>query len=521
MENLNQQLNEQIVAKETAKKEVDRLNHELEAIIAEKTAALVKANQDLKASNQFGKQLTDLTPNILYIYDVVKQQNIYCNPFVSELLGYNPEELQKFKDGLLDELIHPEDLSLLKQHFKDCLSLGKDRYLEVEYRIKSHSGQWHWLHDKNAIFSRNVDGAPEQILGIAQDITQAKKERAQIQELNYKLESQVAVLKMRDRARIKLAKLTEFIQACTSLDEAQIIIADLLKPLFEHSAGTVYLVSDSKDIFRAIATWNDSHSSISFEPKECWAIRRGDLHVSDSNAIDLFCAHIDREKGLTPRLCLPMIAKGETIGMLHLSFFKLKAIAKPIQDLAETVAQNLALSFANLKLQQKLRYQSLRDPLTGLYNRRYLQESLEKELDRADRRQQPISVMMLDVDHFKRFNDVYGHAAGDLVLKQVGAYILSTVRQYDIACRYGGEELIIVMPDANIENAMCCAERIRIGIKNLKLKHEQKWLDSISISIGVAGYDNNNSDAESLIKAADKALYQAKKSGRNCVKQAQ
>ena len=518
LEDLNQQLNEQIIAKETAKQEVDRLNQELEVRVADKTAALVKANQDLQTSDRFSKQLTDLTPNILYIYDLVTSKNVYCNPFISELLGYSPKELQQFKDGLLDELIHPEDLPHLKQHFQNCLLLEKDRYLEVEYRIKSHSGQWHWLHDKNAIFSRNSNGEPEQILGIAQDVTQAKKARTQTQELNQKLEEQIAVLEMRDSARVKLAKLTEFIQACTSLDEAKKVIGDLLKPLFEHSMGAVYLVNDSKDLFTAIAVWGDSQSYTSFEPNECWAIRKGNIHISHPDTKNLFCAHIDKEKGLTPRLCLPMIARGETIGMLYLSFCDLTAITKPIQDQAETVAQNLALSFANLKLQQKLRYQSLRDPLTGLYNRRYLQESLEKELDRARRKQQPVSVMMLDVDRFKHFNDFYGHAVGDLVLNQVGAYILSAIRQYDIACRYGGEELIIVMPDSDIENAVQGAERIRMGIENLKLKHEKKPLDSITVSIGVACFNNNNSDADSLIQAADKALYIAKKSGRNCVK---
>ena len=323
---------------------------------------------------------------------------------------------------------------------------------------------------------------------------------------------------MRDRASHKLAKLNEFVQVCTSLEEAQQVIADLLKPLFFDSAGVVYLASENKDILEAIATWGDSYSHEHFEPKECWAIRRGDIHISDPDASNLFCSHIVKEK-LTPRLCLPMIARGETIGMLHLNFSNAKTIDRSTQDLAETVAQNLALSFANLKLQQKLRYQSLRDPLTGLYNRRYLQEAFEKELERASRKQQSVSVMMLDVDYFKRFNDVYGHAAGDLVLSKVGAYISSTIRQYDIACRYGGEELIIVMPDVDIDNAILCAERIRTGIKNMHLKHDNRQLDSISISIGIACYPDNGSDAEGLIRAADKALYQAKESGRDCVRQ--
>jgi len=515
---LNQQLNEQILAKEAAKEQVDRLNQELEARVEEKTAALVKVNQDLQTSTQFRRQITDLTPNILYIFDLVTQKNVYCNPFITELLGYIPKELHKIQNVLINKLIHSEDLPLLKNHFDKCTLLEDEEYLEVEYRIKSSSGKWHWLHDKNAVFSRDSDGKVKQILGIAQDITQAKRDRLQTDKLNQKLEEQIKVLRIRDLARSKLAKLNEFVQVCTGLDEAQKVIADLLKPLFPNSAGTIYLTSDSEKVLEAIATWEDSHSHDLFEPQECWAIRRGDIHFSDPSASNLFCSHIDGGQKLSPHLCLPMIARGETIGMLHLCFADVKTIDRSTQDLAETVAQNLALSFANLRLQERLRYQSLRDPLTGLYNRRYLQGSFEKEIERANRQQLCISVMMLDIDHFKRFNDVYGHAAGDLVLSQVGAFILSVIRQYDIACRYGGEELIVVMPDANIANAVLCAERIRTGIGNMHLKHESRQLDSISISIGVACFPEHGSDAESLIRVADKALYQAKESGRDCVK---
>ena len=212
-----------------------------------------------------------------------------------------------------------------------------------------------------------------------------------------------------------------------------------------------------------------------------------------------------------------MIAKGETIGVLYLQLLKREQISQSTQDLAETIAQNLALAFANLKLQEKLRYQSLRDPLTGLYNRRYLQEALAKEIDRAHRKQQFVSVIMLDVDHFKQFNDIHGHSAGDLVLSKIGAYLLSETREYDVTCRHGGEEFIIVMPDASIENSILRAEKIREGIKQLRLEYEGKKLEPISVSIGVSCFPDDSINADCLIRAADKALYQAKEKGRDCV----
>ncbi|MDJ0592401.1 MAG: diguanylate cyclase [Pleurocapsa sp. MO_226.B13] len=515
--NLNKQLTKQIVAKKNAQQEIYQLNQELEQRVNEKTAALVQVNQDLQQSTLFREKLTDLAPNILYIYDLTTNRNIYCNPFITELLGYTPSELQKFQDRLIDELIHPEDIAAVKQHFNDCLFLEDDKYLEIEYRIKDTRGQWHWLHDKNAVFARNKNGKPEQILGIAQDITQTKKIQTQTKELTQKLEEQILVLETTNQARIKLAEMNEFIQACVNLEEAQTVVTDLLKPLFPNTDGVVYTMSNSKNTIEAIAFWGIDNYEDHFDPKECWAIRRGNPHLAHPSTPRLYCSHLDTTAELSPSLCIPMIARGETIGMLHLRFNNTETISQPNQDLAVTVAQNLAISFANLKLQEKLRFQSLRDPLTGLYNRRYLREALKREIDRAYRKQQFVSVIMLDIDHFKRFNDVYGHSAGDLVLSTVGAYLLNQIRQYDLACRYGGEELVIVMPDASIEVTILRAEEIRAGIKKLELEHEGKKLESISVSIGVSCFPDDSTDPEKLIRAADKALYKAKEQGRDCV----
>lgn len=507
---LNKQLSEEMTAKDLVRQQLNELNQELEQRVSRKTADLTRVNQALQDSIEFREKITEQIPNILYIYDLAEQRNIYCNPYISELLGYTPQQLQKFKDAVLDELIHPDDLQLLQQHFNKCLMLKGDRSLEIEYRIKSSTGEWYWLHDKNTIFSRDSHGKSQQILGIARDISQTK-------ELDRQLKKQISDLTKTNQARVKMAEVNEFLQVCTNLEEAQAVIADLLKPLFPETHGAIYLVKNSKNLLDRIVQWGDSHSESSFEPSECWAIRRGHPHQVYSNTPGLYCSHIDNTADSNTTLCLPMIAKGETIGMLYLRFIHSLTISKSIQNIAETVAQNIAMSVVNLKLQEKLRYQSLRDPLTGLYNRRYLHEVLSKELDRASRKEQFVSLIMLDVDHFKRFNDVYGHSAGDLVLATVGTYLQTNIRQYDTACRYGGEELIIVMPDASIEHSMARAEQIRMGIKKLEPKYEGKKLESISVSIGVSCFPDNSTTAENLIDAADRALYKAKKQGRDRV----
>ena len=326
-------------------------------------------------------------------------------------------------------------------------------------------------------------------------------------------------MEIKDRTRVQLSQMNKLIQTCTSFDEAKELMVDLLEPLFPDTKGAVYIASNSKNEMNAIATWGDIESDRHLNSKGCWAIRLGDSYLAHPHTTKLYCSPTHRKNAsLLPSLCLPMIAEGGTIGILHLQFINTIEVAQSMQNIAETVSQNLALSFANLKLQQELKYQSLHDPLTGLYNRRYLEESLKKEIDRAYRKQQSITVMMLDVDHFKRFNDIYGHQVGDLVLSKMGNYLLAAIREYDIACRYGGEEIIIVMPDASIENTIVRAETIRRNIKAMKLEHNGKQLEPITISIGVGCFPDDGIDAEKLIDAADKALYRAKEDGRDCVK---
>lgn len=520
---LNQQLKKQVIEKEDAEAEIKILNRQLEQRVTERTTALTTVNRDLQASHKFTERITTLIPNIVYIYDLEKKQNSYCNPFINEVLGFTPKQLQKHKSNLLAELIHPADLDLVQQHFNKCYLLEEDDYLEVEYRIKNTKGEWHWFHDKNTIFKRNAEGQPQQILGIAQDITNKKKNQLKTEKLTQKLEEKVKALEVRNQERIKLAEMNEFLQACLTIEEAIKTLADLLMPLFPDASGAVYLINNSHNFLEVIAAWGTIDSDRIIESNECWGLRRGSPHICKSITSSLSCSHIKAKNNLasacilSSTLCLPMMAKGETLGMFYLQFNGDRQIGRSIQELGKTVAQNIGMAFANLQLQETLKYQSLRDPLTGLFNRRYLRESLEKEIDRATRKKHSIGIMLIDIDHFKRFNDTYGHEAGDLVLKEVGTYLIEQTRQYDIACRYGGEELIIVMPDASLENTILRAEEIRQGIEQLQLRHQGTLLEAVTISVGVSCFPDDGIEPESLIRIADKGLYQAKEQGRNRV----
>jgi len=186
-------------------------------------------------------------------------------------------------------------------------------------------------------------------------------------------------------------------------------------------------------------------------------------------------------------------------------------------QLATTFAVQTGLALANLKLREVLKEQAIRDPLTGLHNRRFLEEMLARELARARRNKTPLAVIMADVDHFKRFNDTYGHDAGDTVLRSVAQTLKDHIRGSDIACRFGGEEFTLVLPETAIDAAREKTESLRQAIASLVLSHAGRPLGTITMSFGLAIFPEHGSDAAGLLQAADQALYRAKNDGRNRV----
>jgi diguanylate cyclase (GGDEF)-like protein len=187
------------------------------------------------------------------------------------------------------------------------------------------------------------------------------------------------------------------------------------------------------------------------------------------------------------------------------------------RQLAFTVADQVGLALSNLRLQESLRDQAIRDPLTGLFNRRYMEESLDRELLRARRRHMPLGVIMIDIDHFKHFNDTFGHAAGDVLLREIGVLLQRHMRGEDIACRYGGEEFTLILLEASAEDTQQRAMLLRQEAGRLRVEYGHQPLGAITISVGVAVFPDHGGAADALLKAADTALYRAKSSGRDRV----
>jgi diguanylate cyclase (GGDEF)-like protein len=317
--------------------------------------------------------------------------------------------------------------------------------------------------------------------------------------------------------------MADLLQSCFTLEEASGVIASSAQKLFRGFSGALLVFSASRNVLEATTTWGPSSPAERvFSPNDCWALRRGRLHHSDGDHGAVRCSHFGACSGL-PSLCTPLMAHGETLGILSLvtepngSAGPQASISEFDAKLAVSVAEQAALSFANLKLREKLRYQSVRDPLTGLFNRRYLDESLERELPNAIRKNRSLGVIMLDVDRFKKFNDMFGHDAGDAVLRELGDHLAKFIRRGDLACRYGGEEFTLILPESSLEDTRRRAEELRISFQQLSIKHRDIVLGKVTLSLGVAALPDHGTTATDLLAAADGALLRAKLGGRDRV----
>jgi diguanylate cyclase (GGDEF)-like protein len=234
------------------------------------------------------------------------------------------------------------------------------------------------------------------------------------------------------------------------------------------------------------------------------------------NSHGLACRHFS---GSIPDayLCLPLAALGETLGILHISVSNSDVFTPQRLALIQQSGEYAALRLANLRLREKLHDQSIRDPLTGLYNRRFLEAALEQELHRSGRHHTGVGVIMADIDKFKSFNDTFGHNAGDIVLKEIGALFRRSVRTEDIVCRYGGEEFLMVLPDTTLESVRERTEVMRDAIEKLDLQHAGHALGKITASFGISFSQDGVLTPDILLRYADEALYESKRRGCNCV----
>lgn len=429
---------------------------------------------------------------------------IHANHAIQEMLGYTMEDFRKL--AFID-FTYPDDLiesMRLRQELRD----GLRQQYQLEKRYYRKDGRLIWANlTVSAV--RDVAGRFMYTISVVEDITNRKRIEAQLQATTAQLQRSNQEMQM-------LSQMGDLLQACQTVTEAYAVICQAARQLFPEDSGQLIIRSESRDVGEIVAAWGtqlQGRTTIVLE--DCWALRRGRLHVVEDSRHDVCCAHMIAYVP-SSAVCVPIIANGETIGVLHIRHLSPRGIDAAKQQRALNLAERIALALTNLKL----RHLSIHDPLSGLYNRRFMQEFLDHELHRARRNGQSVGIMVLDLDHFKRYNDTYGHDAGDMVIREVGNFLKMSIRGSDIACRFGGEEFALIMPELRMEQMQLRAEQIRIGVKSLQVEHEGHYLGQASFSIGIACYPEHGATAEEVLRAADAALYRAKQTGRDRVVQA-
>ena len=343
---------------------------------------------------------------------------------------------------------------------------------------------------------------------------------------NKRLAGSVKALEDRAQESELLTSARDELQLCVDVQQVYQSAANGFSRLLAGTAGSLAMINNSRQLVEVVSAWNGMVSGVDdgspvedfFLPEACCGLRSGQSRWRQPGVSEIHCKHFSGE---APEryLCMPIVAHGNTLGVLYVHCVDddCFALVERRMDGLRQLVQLTGMAVATLNLRTKLENQSIRDSLTGLFNRRFMQISLERELSRAARRKQMLAVFMLDLDHFKKFNDRYGHAAGDMALKAVADIFQGNIRAEDIACRYGGEEFTIILPDVTAKVAADRAESIRRALEAMRLPLEGEILGDFTVSIGVALYPADGEAADILLRRADMALYRAKRGGRNQV----
>lgn len=480
----------------------------LNGVIQEELSERLRAEAALKESEERFRRLAENAPDLIYRYRTAPDcEYEFMSTAANEMFGYSPVEFYE-NQNLQYQIIHPDDISM----FQDMMQ-GKLTREPITIRFIGKGGNTVWMEQHVVPIYNNV-GQLVAIEGIARDITQRKQDEAE-------LAARIEQLEKHNQEMIILNEMGDALQACQNRQEAYPILQKYLKQLFITEMGILYVLDSTENQLEMAAAWGkDDLSKESFAKEDCYALHRGKPHLIVEQDEETRCMHITHEN-TGSHLCIPMLAQSEALGLLVLLLPKAPTgpetkFSPSTQQLAMTVAEHIGLALANLRLSETLRQQAIHDPLTELFNRRYMEEMLERELARAIRRRSALGIIFIDIDHFKQFNDQYGHAAGDQILRDFSKYLKTRIRKEDIACRYGGEEFILILPDVNTETTCQRAEAIRQGVEGMYVSvQNQQNLRLVTLSMGVSIFPENGQTVEELLRSADVALYQAKQAGRN------
>jgi diguanylate cyclase (GGDEF)-like protein/PAS domain S-box-containing protein len=477
-----------------------------------------RAEEALRQSEELFRQVTENIEEVFYASDLEPPRVVYVSPAYEQIWGRGRTEIYERPTAWM-ETVHPEDRDRVVRTLQKQARTGTT---DSEYRIVRPDESIRWI--RNRTFPvKDGTGKVFRVVGFAEDITERKRVEAELQKTHEGLNLALDEASAQAVENQRLTELVEMIQCCDTHEQAYKIIEESLRAIFAPCGGALYRINPSRDDVKAVAAWGDGEKAEkTFQPHECWALRLGKPHVVREGGSPRRCSHA----GANARgghVCVPLAAQGETLGLLYFECtknpYESSAVVRPdrwkqMAERASATGERLALALANLELREVLRQQSVRDPVTGLFNRRYMEETLDRDLSRAARRNDSLAVAMCDLDNFKAFNDSFGHEAGDVVLRHVADVLREQVRFGDIACRYGGEEFVLILPEVTPEVAHARSESLCEAVAALTISHRNQILAKVTASVGLAVYPRDGTTGEELLRAADRALYRAKSEGR-------
>ncbi|MBM4181525.1 MAG: diguanylate cyclase [Betaproteobacteria bacterium] len=431
---------------------------------------------------------------------------------IDAMLGYPAGGFPRTLEAFLDR-VHPEDRAAV-QHAMQA-AVRQERIYAIEHRILLPDGGVRWLAEVGDVV-RDEHNRAVRMVGIVQDVTDRRQAEEALRQSNDRLTQSLDALRLHTRDLTRINEMNELLQSCLREEEIHRVFGQMAQTLALGSGGMLALSRPPGRGLQSVATWGDADGMDPlFTQDDCWGIRRGHAY-EPALAGGVQCTHYQAKADLRS-LCQPLNIQGETLGLL--SILSPADCDEPewlrIRQLSVTLAEALKLALSNIRLREALREQATRDPLTGLFNRRYLDETLPRELHACLREDQPLAIAILDIDHFKRYNDTWGHEAGDQVLIEVSRILREHLRASDIACRYGGEELVAVMPRAELHEARERLSRIANLVRDAEIHIHDRPLPAVTFSAGIALAPLHGDDAETLMRAADLALYAAKQAGRD------
>ncbi|MDD8020912.1 MAG: diguanylate cyclase [Acidobacteriota bacterium] len=505
-------------AKQTLEKKVEERTAELKQQV-EETEAIARK---LSESEELFRNMVESLGEAVIIVDN-QERFTFANPAARRI--FNDTE-QKLEGQSLQEFTTAKDFEYLRQQTLRRQQGYRDTYdLELNFPDSSKKSVI-----VNAAPRINPDGQIIGTLAVLTDITERKRQEKALSEAKDELEKAITELQQRNKNTVQLVEMGEAIGLAKSEEEAIKIVINFGEKLFPKETGLFYLRPAKENFLELISSWNQAaEAETIINLDDCWALRRSLPHFVDPSNRAFLCPHLKNIIKTPERsACLPLSSAGETIGLLALycclpdksgqtSAFMLSNLAESEakKSLLIAFSQRVATSLANIRLRESLRQQSIRDPLTGLYNRRYLEETLEREFAWARRASQPVSIIMFDIDHFKKVNDLFGHDAGDVALQTIAGQLQKSVRTEDIVCRFGGEEFTVVMPALPLDRALNRANLILESVRNLELSSKGMFIQKITMSAGVASFPLHGETPANVLQSADLSLLRAKNEGRD------